>query len=73
MKDEIKESLNEFKQSIDIRIDKIKNDAKNCYTKDPEKSDFIDPEDLIKIAKILIEIQLMKINFTKFKEDIQDF
>lgn len=48
----------------------MKVEAKNCCTKDPEKSDYIDQEDLTKIAQILIEIQLMKSNFTKFKEDI---
>ena len=51
----------------------MKDEAKKCSTKDPEKSEYIDAEDLTKIAQILIEIQLMKSNFTKFKEDIQDF
>ena len=46
-------------------------DAEIRYKKDPEISEFIDPEDLIQIARILIEIQLMKNNFTKFKEDFQ--
>ena len=51
----------------------MKDEAKRCSTKNPEKSEYIDAEDLTKIAQILIEIQLMKSNFTKFKEDIQDF
>ena len=51
----------------------MKDEAKKCSTKDPEQSEYIDAEDLTKIAQILIEIQLMKSNFTKFKEDIQDF
>ena len=50
MKEEIKESLNEFKQQIDTRIDKMKDEAKQCSAKDPEKSEYIDPEDLTKIA-----------------------
>ena len=32
--------------------------------KDPEKREYIGAEDLTKIAQILIEIQLMKSNFT---------
>jgi hypothetical protein len=46
--------------------------AKWCYFKEPQGEDLIDLVDLIKIAQILIEIQLMKNNFTKFKEEIQD-
>jgi hypothetical protein len=48
----------------------MKDEAKKRCAKDPERSEFIDPEDLTKIAQILIEIQLMKSNFTNFKEDI---
>ena len=43
-----------------------------CGFKEPQGEDLIDLDDLIKIAQILIEIQLMKNNFTKFKEEIQD-
>lgn len=51
----------------------MKDEAKRCCTKEPEENQYIDQEDLTKIAQILIEIQLMKSNFTKFKDDIQDF
>jgi hypothetical protein len=51
----------------------MKDEAKRCCSKEPEKNEYIDQEDLTKIAQILIEIQLMKSNFIKFKEDIQDF
>jgi hypothetical protein len=47
-------------------------EAIKCNSKDPENSEFIDEEDFNKIALILIEIQVMKVNFTKFRDDIQN-
>jgi hypothetical protein len=46
----------------------MKFEANRRYTKDPEKSEYIDLEDLKKIAEILIEIQIIKSKFTIFKD-----
>ena len=62
MNEELKESLNEFKQQTDTRIDKMKGEAKSCCYKQPKTDYPNDYEDLITIAQILIEIQLMKSN-----------
>jgi hypothetical protein len=43
-------------------------DNKMMHQRSGEEREHIDAEDLTKIAQILIEIQLMKSNFTKFKE-----
>jgi hypothetical protein len=64
--------LKSFKESIFIRLNNLRDKAKELSSKGNQQT-HIDFNDLIEISKIVIEVQLLKNNFLKYREDIQKY